>query len=174
MRNNLTVPKLRAFMAELATKAVSKGNVYFTGGATALLLGMREQTIDVDIKFDPEPQGAFEALRQLKNSLDINVELASPADFIPVAPDWKQRSLFIAQNGSIGFYHFDLAAQALSKIERAHAQDLADARDFLRLGGIDQEQLWSYFLRIKKDLVRYPAVDAESFERKLKHFLEKK
>jgi hypothetical protein len=171
MRNNLTEPKLRAFMAELARRAGSNGNVYFTGGATALLLGMREQTIDVDIKFDPEPKGAFEALGQLKNSLDVNVELASPADFIPVAPDWKERSVFIAQNGPIGFYHFDLAAQALSKIERGHAQDLADAKEFLRLGGIDHAQLWSYFLRTNGDLVRYPAVDAESFERKVKEFL---
>jgi hypothetical protein len=56
--------------------------------ATALLLGLRDQTIDLDIKFDPEPRGAFEAIAQLKNSLDVNVKLAAPSDFIPVTSDW--------------------------------------------------------------------------------------
>jgi len=32
-------------MRELATAARGPGNIYFTGGATALLLGFREQTI---------------------------------------------------------------------------------------------------------------------------------
>ena len=68
-------------MRELATAARGPGNIYFTGGATALLLGFREQTIDVDIKMDPEPAGAFEAIATLKNVLDLNIELASPADF---------------------------------------------------------------------------------------------
>jgi hypothetical protein len=33
-------------MQELAAAARSPGNVYLTGGATALLLGFRDQTID--------------------------------------------------------------------------------------------------------------------------------
>jgi hypothetical protein len=171
MRSNLTRSKLEAFMKELARNAHGNGNVYFTGGATALLLEMREQTIDVDIKFDPEPKGAFEALGQLKDKLDLNVELASPVDFIPVAADWKERSPFIGQIGSIGFYHFDLAAQALSKIERGHGQDLEDARGFLAFAKIAPQQLWSYFLQTKPGLARYPALDAASFAIKVKRFL---
>ena len=70
-------------MQELAKAAKSPGKVYFTGGATALLLGFREQTIDIDLKLDPEPKGAFEAIAVLKDQLNLNVELASPDDFIP-------------------------------------------------------------------------------------------
>ena len=44
-------------MQELAAAARSPGNVYFTGGATALLLGFRDQTIDIDLKLDPERCG---------------------------------------------------------------------------------------------------------------------
>ena len=79
-------------MEELARCAQSKGKVYFTGGATALLLGMREQTIDLDIKFAPEPRGVFEAIGGLKNQLDLNVELAAPDDFIPVTDDWQEKT----------------------------------------------------------------------------------
>lgn len=172
MRRNLTKRKLDLFMEELAARAGSSGNVYFTGGATALLLDLREQTIDVDIKFEPEPRGVFEALAELKNRLDINVELASPADFIPVTPDWKERSRFITQKGVVGFYHFDLAAQVLSKIERGHAQDLEDATGFMKYGQLSREAVWSYFLAIKPALNRYPAIDPASFEQKVRSFLE--
>src|SRR5437870_7229494 len=58
MRRKVTVETLKQFMQELAAAARSPGKVYFTGGATALLLGFRQQTIDTDLKMDPEPEGA--------------------------------------------------------------------------------------------------------------------
>lgn len=173
MRTKVTPPKLRGFMEELARSASSEGSVYFTGGATALMFGMREQTIDVDIKLDPEPRGIFEALAELKNTLDINIELASPSDFLPVPPDWREQSPFIARHGQLTFYHFDLRAQVLSKIERGHGQDWDDARGFMAHGQITPEQLWSCFTAIKPNLLRYPALDPAGFERKVKEFLGK-
>src|SRR5260370_16080809 len=124
MRRKVTVETLKQFMQELAAAARSPGKVYFTGGATALLLGFREQTIDIDLKLDPEPEGAFEAIATLKNNLDLNVELASPADFIPAAADWRERSRHIATIGKLEFFHYHFSLQALSKFERGHAQDL--------------------------------------------------
>src|SRR6266568_6138182 len=103
MRRKVTVATLKQFMQELAAAAQSPGKVYFTGGATALLLGFREQTIDVDLKLDPEPEGAFEAIAVLKDRLNLNVELASPDDFIPPAPNWRERSQHIATIGSLQF-----------------------------------------------------------------------
>jgi len=52
-------------MRELAAAARGPGKIYFTGGSTALLLGFRQQTIDIDVKMDPEPRGAFEAIAEL-------------------------------------------------------------------------------------------------------------
>src|ERR1043166_8327683 len=109
MRQKVTVELLKKFMEKLAASARSPGKVYFTGGATALLLGFRDQTIDIDLKLDPEPRGVFEAIALLKKELDINVELASPADFIPPAPDWRERSRHIASINQIEFYHYDFA-----------------------------------------------------------------
>src|SRR6266850_4554993 len=92
MRQRVTRAKLQQFMQALAAAARSPGKVYLTGGATALLLGFREQTIDIDIKLDPEPGGAFEAIAALKQRLDLNVELASPDDFTPRAPTLRQQN----------------------------------------------------------------------------------
>src|SRR5438105_4877402 len=96
MRRKVTRERLHQFMQELASSARSPGKVYFTGGATALLLGFRDQTIDIVIKLDPEPKGVFEAIAVLKNRLDVNIELASPDNFIPPVPDWRERSKHIA------------------------------------------------------------------------------
>ena len=90
-------------MEELARRAQSNGKVYFTGGATALLLGLREQTIDLDVKFAPEPKGVFEAIGGLKNQLDLNVELAAPDDFVPVTDIGLKKVFSLSQLGRWNF-----------------------------------------------------------------------
>ena len=162
---------LHEFMRELARAARSPGKVYFTGGATALLLGFREQTIDIDIKLDPEPEGAFEAIANLKNRLNLNVELASPDDFIPRAGDWRECSRHVASIGPVEFFHYDFSLQALSKVERGYPQDLADVVDFVRGGYVSAEELRRRFAEIEPKLLRYPAVDAQQFKTKLEDFL---
>src|SRR5262245_15584937 len=132
MRRKVTIETLKQFMQELAVAARSPGKVYLTGGATALLLGFREQTIDIDIKLDPEPEGVFEAIALLKDRLDVNVELASPEDFIPRAADWRECSRHIESIGRLQFFHYDFSLQALAKLERGHVQDLEDVRSLLR------------------------------------------
>lgn len=50
MRQRLNEERLRAFMRGLAREATAEGRVYITGGGSAVLLGWRESTLDVDIK----------------------------------------------------------------------------------------------------------------------------
>ncbi len=173
MRQRVTVETLRRFMQEFAGAARSPGKVYLTGGATALLLGLREQTIDIDLKMDPEPEGAFEAIAALKNRLNLNVELASPDDFIPPATDWRERSRHIASIGQVQFFHYDLSLQALAKLERGHAQDLEDVAQLVHRGHVTADELVRRFAQIEPGLLRYPAVDARQFRKKLDDFISK-
>jgi hypothetical protein len=163
MRAETDAAKLKAFMAELGNRVRGPGRIYLAGGATALLHGWRSTTIGVDLKPDPEAPGLFEALAVLKDELDINVELASPDQFIPAVPGWRERSLFIARYGQIEFFHYDPCGQALSKLQRRHDRDIHDARSFLRDGLIDVTRLLEMFRQIEPELIRYPAVDAASF-----------
>lgn len=173
MRALADAERIRLFMRALGGGTGTRGpaRVYFTGGASAVLAGWRPSTIDVDIKVVPEDDTLLRAIPELKERLQINVELASPADFIPVAPGWEDRSPFIAQEGRLAFHHFDFRAQALAKIERGHAQDLEDVRAMLRVGLIDADHLRHYFVRIEPDLYRYPAISAASFRRSVEDFL---
>src|SRR5277367_4252220 len=120
MRLESDQSKIEAFMAALGQQVRGKGRIYLTGGATAVLHGWRTMTIDIDIKPDPEPPGLFEAIASLKEELEVNVELASPDQFIPAIPGWRERSLFIATHGLIEFLHYDPYGQALAKLQRGH------------------------------------------------------
>ena len=131
MRAETSVNKINRFMVELGKAVRSPGRIYFTGGVTAVLLGWRETTLDVDLKTDPEPQGFFEVLPGLKDTLDINIELAAPDDFIPTLPEWRERSTHIATHGPLSFYHYDFYSQTLSKIERFHTRDQGDVQQML-------------------------------------------
>ena len=95
----------------------------------------------------------------------MNVELASPAHFIPVPDGWEARSQYIAQIGRATFFHYDLYAQALAKVERGHARDLADVEAMLARKLIDGPAARAYFLRIEPDLYRFPAIDPPTFRR---------
>jgi hypothetical protein len=171
MRRKVTQAALKQFMHELAAAARSPGKVYFTGGSTALLLGFRQQTIDIDLKLDPEPTGAFEAIAVLKNRLDLNVKLASPDGFIPGVADWRERSRHIASIGQVEFFHYDFSLQTLAKLERGHSQDLEDAASFVRGGYVSAEELKLRFAQIEPGLLRYPAVDPQQFRTKVEDFL---
>ena len=165
MRRKVTVETLKQFMQELAAAARSPGKAYFTGGATALLLGFREQTIDIDLKLDPEPEGAFEAIAALKNRLNLNVELASPDDFIPELPGWQERSRFIQQQGKLFFYHYDFYAQALAKIERGHETDQKDVDHLIASGIVETKRLLELFSLIEGRIYLYPELDRNKFRR---------
>ncbi len=163
MREVADADRIRRFMRALAEAAEATARVYFAGGATAVLIGWRSSTIDVDIKIVPEHDHLFRAIPRIKETLQINVELACPADFIPVPPGWEERSPFIAGEGRLFFHHFDLYAQALAKVERSHALDIADVEEMVRRGLVEPARAWQYFQAIEPDLYRFPAVDARSF-----------
>lgn len=119
----------------------------------------------MDVKLVPEQDALLRAIPRLKEKLQLNVKLASPADFVPVPSGWEDRSPFIAHIGRLSFHHFDLYAQALAKAERGHALDVADVREMVSRGLVVPGRALEYFGRIEPDLYRYPAVDPPAFRR---------
>lgn len=165
MRQPVTSEKLQEFMKALAGAAKAPGRVYLVGGATSVLLGWRSSTIDVDLKFVPEADEVLRSLPALKERLQINVELASPGDFVPELPGWQERSRFVQQEGKLSFYHYDFYAQALAKIERGHTKDLQDVHELIANGLVKPERLLSLFSMVEDQIYNYPDLDALSFRR---------
>ena len=152
-------------MARFAQATDEPTTVYLVGGATAVWEGIRDSTIDIDLKIEPDRGDLLRALPQIKEDLEVNVELASPDLFIPVSAGWQERSPIVDTYGQVTYRHFDLVAQALAKIERGHDRDLGDVTQLLARGLVAPEELEEELERIEPDLYRFPAVDPESLRR---------
>jgi hypothetical protein len=172
MRRPVDAERIGRFMRELGGEAEKDLRLYFTGGATAVLIGWRSNTLDVDVKVDPESDRIFRAFPRLKEKLEINIELAAPDQFIPELPGWQERSVFIAREGRLSFYHYDFYSQALSKIQRGHSQDRGDVRQMLERGLIDRQELRRRFEQIEPELYRFPAIDPVAFRSALEEALQ--
>jgi hypothetical protein len=171
MRQVTTLVRLREFLAHLGRTTRTPGTVYLVGGATAVMEGWRDSTVDIDLKLDPESNDILHAIADLKERLDVNVELASPDLFIPVAPRWSERSPWVGRFGVLDVRHFDPVAQALAKLERGHDRDISDVRAMLSLGLVTPEGLRSAFAAIESQMYRFPALDGHAFHAAVHEFL---
>jgi hypothetical protein len=167
MRPPVDSQRIRTFARELGREATRDTKLYLTGGASAVLHGWRTSTLDIDVRLDPEADELLLAISRLKDQLGVNVELASPPDFIPELPGWRERSPFVFREGRIDVHHFDFYSQALSKIERGFEQDLEDVNAMLRDNLVEREQLRELFAEVEPLLFRYPAINAESLRAKV-------
>jgi hypothetical protein len=157
--------RLERFMRSMGRAADRPGRAYLTGGATAVLEGWRASTIDVDVVFAPETDALLRAVPALKEELRLNVELVSPAHFIPELPGWEERSAFVAQEGPLAFHHYDFYAQALAKLERGHAKDTQDVAAMIERGLVGCPRLRELFDAIEPSLYRFPSLDPRLLRR---------
>ena len=172
MRRLADESRVKSFLEELGRRASSPVRIYLVGGATAVLRGWRATTIDIDLKLVPDSDELLREIPRLKEKLEINVELASPDQFIPELPGWQERSLFVRQVGHLAVFHFDLYSQALAKLERGHSQDQADVRAMFDDELIDPNRMRELFQEIEPLLYRFPALDPKAFRRAVEDFLK--
>lgn len=150
-------------MRRLGDAAASEAECFLAGGATAVLLGWRESTIDADLRLVPELDEVLRAIPKLKEELQINVELAGPEDFIPTPEGSGDRAIYAGREGRLTFRHVDPYTQALAKIERGHSRDLEDVAAMAERDLIEPDRLLALFAQIVPELYRFPALDPTSF-----------
>jgi hypothetical protein len=173
MRSNVDPQKIEQLMEALGKEARSSGCIYFTGGASALLIGWRNSTVDIDIRIDPEPLGIFQAIAKLKQELNINIELASPQDFLPSLPQWRDRSVFIGKRGQVSFYHYDFTSQALSKLSRGFDRDIKDVEAMYKHKLFSLHDLKNCFEAIAPELIRFPSLNPDALRTRVEKFIER-
>jgi hypothetical protein len=173
MRRVVDRERLLGFMRDLGHRARTDATLYLTGGASALLMEWRPTTIDIDIKIEPESSEVLREIPQLKERYDLNIELASPEQFIPELPGWRDRSPFIIREGRLDFRHYDFYAQALSKLERGHARDATDVDAMVAAGLVEPAKLLRFYELIEPELYRYPAINAPVFRRSVETYVQR-
>jgi hypothetical protein len=173
VRPNADLERIRALVRELARSATEDTTIYLTGGATAVLHGWRESTVDVDLRLEPDSDELLRGIAAAKDTLHVNVELASPPDFIPELPGWRDRSPFAFSEGRITVRHFDPYSQALSKISRDFELDRSDVQAMIDQGLVDPDRLKELFEAIEPELFRYPSIDPGDFRAKVERTLNR-
>jgi hypothetical protein len=155
MRQRVDQQRIELFLQQLGRRFTKPGRVYLVGGTTMVYEGLRQQTLDIDLALEiaDEDHSTFIAtVRELKERYSLNIEEASPADFIPLPLGYRERSQFIGRYGQLDVFHFDLYSTALSKIERGTENDFADVLLLLNIRRVEMGKLIEYFNEI---LLRY-------------------
>jgi hypothetical protein len=139
---------IQHFLRRLGDEFRDPGRVYLVGGTTLVFEGLRQQTVDIDLTYEVtvDKVGRFvEAVRKLKDDIDINIEEASPGDFIPLPAGAAHRHEYIGRFGQLDVFHFDLYSTALSKIARGRQQDFSDVIALLERKLIGWEHLEAHY-----------------------------
>lgn len=167
MRPPIDRLRVHYFLVKLGIEFRHPARVYLVGGTTLVYEGLRDQSLDIDIHYEvaDEHEAEFaQVVRRLKDELQINVEQASPGDFIPLPPGWKERAKHVGRFGQVEVFHFDLYSTALSKIERGREGDFQDVLALLQSGQIEMSELRQAFDNIM------PRVERESLKRNPERF----
>lgn len=158
MRPNVTRAEIEQFLVDLGRMVRQPGRVYLAGGAALVhgqFRGYGASTVAIDLKLDvADEQEVENAIRQLKVQSGINVELASPADFIPLPPSWERMSRYVGRYGPLEVFYFDFTTLALAKIDRGSSRDLNDVALLKQQGAIQRDELEAAFQAILPQLGR--------------------
>jgi len=172
LREPLTRERLRALIEALGRSVPSgaAARVYFIGGATAVDQGWRDSTIDADLSAsDDRP---LVRVQDIKEELQMNIELARPEDFVPALSGSENRHIFIETVDRVSFFHYDPYAQLLSKVVRGFEQDLQDAARFLEDGLVDAERFKRLVRNIPDDeYSKHPNLSRSMVEAAVEDFL---
>src|SRR3990167_4328366 len=170
-RKPITKETIQSFMESIGKTLKKNATFYLTGGSTAILYGLREGTIDIDIAGDMDE--LFTYIPKLKEQLQINIEMAKPTDFIPSLPDEKKRHILIGQFGKAAFMHFDPYSQAFSKIVRGHRTDIADVKALIHHGLVDAKKLNQMVKNLHDSkFLRYPRLNRSAVEIAIDSFVK--
>jgi hypothetical protein len=141
MRQRVGQQEIELFLVQVG-RTRQPGRLYLVGGAAMVHRGIRPgQTLDIDIQITVDPANLTAQIAQLKQRLNMNIEFASPADFMPLPAQWETRSEFLKRYGQVDVFYFDWYSIALSKMQRANRQDVVDVQLLVRQGFLDLAEL---------------------------------
>ena len=142
--------RIDRFFAALSQRLRLPLRLYLVGGSVLVDLGLRPATLDIDyVAAADDPRALADLERQLpklKDEIDVNVEPAGPADFMPVPRRALDESRYVRSCGPVSVYHYHYPTLILAKVARAAERDLGDVELLIREGVTDWaavERAWA-------------------------------
>ena len=174
MRPGVDKAAIEAFLQQLGRTFRKPARLYLVGGAALVHLGVRPgftQYIDIQVGGANEGE-LIVAIQGLIQQMQVNVEFASPADFMPLPSQWETRARFVGRYGMIDVFYFDFYSIALSKIERGNNRDIADVKLLVQQGIITLNELDVAYQEVLSQLGkgRYPRITPQCFSERYAAF----
>lgn len=161
MRQNVTRADIEKFLNALGKAYRKAGRLYLAGGAALVHMGLRAgSTLDIDVVIEAADEDEMiTAIRRLVEQMQINIEFASPADFIPIPSQWAAHAKYIGRYGKIGAFYFDLYSLALSKIARSSDRDLVDVKLLVQQKLITLDELDAAYQEVLPRMGKRPYIN---------------
>jgi Nucleotidyltransferase of unknown function (DUF6036) len=167
MRSSVDKTTIESFLRELGRTFRKPGRLYLVGGAALVHAGVRPGfTVDIDVQVGGTNEGELiVAIQRLIQQMQINIEFASPADFMPLPSDWEMHAQYVGRYGEIDVFYFDFYSIALSKIERGNSRDIADVKLLVQHKIITLDELDVAYQEVLAQLGqgRYPKLTPQRF-----------
>lgn len=167
MRPPIDKTAIESFLQQLGKTFHKSARLYLVGGAALVHMGLRSGTTqDIDIQVSGPNEGELiVAIQQMIDRLQVNVEFASPVDFMPLPTQWESHARFVGRYGKVDVFYFDFNSIALSKIERGNTRDIADVKLLIEQGIVTLDELDKAYQEVLAQLGkgRYPRVTPQRF-----------
>jgi hypothetical protein len=167
MQPSVDKTAIESFLQQLGRTIRKPGRLYLVGGAALVHAGIRPGfTEEIDIQVSGANEGELiVAIQKLIQQMQINVEFASPADFMPLPSEWKMHAHYVGRYGEVDVFYFDFYSIALSKIERGNNRDIADVKLLVQQGIINLDELDTAYREVLAQLGkgRYPRITPQRF-----------
>jgi hypothetical protein len=177
MRDHAERARIERFLRILGQRLHYPIRLYLVGGSIIVDLGLREATLDVDYVAEADDPRALEEFEhivpQLKNELRINVEPASPADFLPVPANVLAQSAHVRSYGNVHVYYYDLPSTVISKAARGAERDLADIAALVTAGIVSWAEIESRWREIRASPRGWLRHNPDDVERRLHSLRER-
>ncbi len=170
MRPPVDKAQIENFLKNLGRTFRKPGRLYLVGGAALVHMGIRQgSTEDIDVQAFGENSGEMvNAIRQLVQQMNINVEGASPETFIPLPKQWMALSKFVGRYGAIDVFYFDFYSIALTKILRGNTRDINDVKLLVQKKVITLQELDAAYQEVFPEVGNppYEWLDPEDFSKR--------
>lgn len=167
MRQGVDKAAIESFLQQLGKTFRKPARLYLVGGAALVHMGVRSGfTQDIDVQVSGASEGdLIVAIQRMIERLQINVEFASPVDFIPLPKQWEAHARFVGRYGLLDVFYFDFYSIALSKMERSNSRDIADVQLLVQQGIIALDELDNAYQEVLAQLGkgRYPRITPKRF-----------
>lgn len=161
MRHNVTREDIEKFLGVLGKAFRKPGRLYLARGAALVHMGLRSgSTLDIDVAIETTDEDEMvTAIRRIVEQMQINVEFASPEDFISLPTQWMSQARYVGRYGSVDVFYFDFYSLALSKISRGDDRDLIDVKLLFQQRAITLEGLDAAYHEVLPRMGKRPYIN---------------